>query len=126
MYGLSGNLRQRAQRLTGRVWINHTEEEQRVDAQVQRILENALATRRTVSMRYTDLNGHATERRVDPQLLGKTFGSWYLVAYCHQKQGIRWFRLDRIDSAHLTAQASIDRVISEIGAPPDTAQPVWT
>jgi predicted DNA-binding transcriptional regulator YafY len=76
-------------------------------------------------MRYTDLNGHATERRVDPQLLGKTFGSWYLVAYCHQKQGIRWFRLDRIDAAHLTAQASIDRAISEIGAPPDTDQPVW-
>lgn len=86
--------------------------------------EDALDGKRTLAIRYSDGEGRETELRVDPQLLGGTFGHWYLVAYCHVRESIRWFRLDRITAAHLTAQASTDRPVSDIGVPPDTARSV--
>lgn len=115
---------QRARRLAARVWINHTREPSPIDPTVLRTVEDALDDRRTLSIRYSDGEGHETELRVDPQLLGGTFGHWYLVAYCHVRESIRWFRLDRITAAHLTAQASTDRPVSDIGVPPDTARSV--
>jgi predicted DNA-binding transcriptional regulator YafY len=118
-------VRRHAQRVAGRVWVNHAEEVPGADERVQRTLEEALSQRRTLSVRYLDRDGNATQRRVDPQLLARTSGAWYLVAYCHMREGIRWFRLDRIDGAYLTAQASRDRDIAEIGTPPDTSEAVW-
>lgn len=133
--------RERAQRLSQRVWVNH---EGRTDGMctdvmctdmmqtdgasnldIQRRIEDALAENRTLSICYNDSEGHSSERRVDPQLLGYTFDTWYLVAYCHMRQAIRWFRLNRITSAHLTSQISLDRPIAQIGTPPETACPVW-
>lgn len=37
-----------------------------------------------------------TKRRVDPYGLTYKIGAWYLVGYCHLRQGIRTFGLDRI------------------------------
>jgi predicted DNA-binding transcriptional regulator YafY len=116
----------RAQRLADRVWINHEEPTNAVlNLEIQRRIEDALADNRTLSICYKDSEGHSSQRRVDPQLLGYTRNTWYLVAFCHMRQAMRWFRLDRIISAHLTSQTSLDRPIAQIGAPPDTAHPVW-
>lgn len=37
-----------------------------------------------------------TERAVDPYALAFRSGWWYLVGYCHLRQGMRTFRVDRI------------------------------
>ena len=116
--------RDRAQRLASRVWINHTDEPSPINPKVRQAVEEALAAARTISLRYRDNEGSESERRVDPQLIGKTQGHWYLIGYCHTRKAIRWFRLDRIAAAHLTQQASTDRPVADIGVPPKTARPV--
>ena len=40
-----------------------------------------------------------TERIVDPSRITTDQGQWYLAAYCHQAQGDRLFRIDRIRQA---------------------------
>jgi len=116
--------RDRAQRLAGRVWVDHAGAASPIDPGVRGAVEEGLAARRVLSLTYVDENKTASHRRVDPQMLAHGLGHWYLVAHCHERQAIRWFRLDRITSAHLTSQESIDRPIAEIGVPPATAQSV--
>jgi predicted DNA-binding transcriptional regulator YafY len=38
-----------------------------------------------------------TERKVDPYSLFHMMGAWYLMGYCHLRQGARHFRLGRMD-----------------------------
>ena len=116
--------RQRAERLTSRVWVNRIAAAPTIDPIVRSTVEEALAAQRVLSLSYRDRNGVESQRRVDPQILGHTGADWFLVAYCQTRQAIRWFRLDRITAARLTRQISTDRPVTEIGAPPHTAHPV--
>jgi predicted DNA-binding transcriptional regulator YafY len=45
-----------------------------------------------------------TERRVDPYALVHRSGWWYLVGYCHLRQALRTFRVDRIQELELLSQ----------------------
>jgi predicted DNA-binding transcriptional regulator YafY len=55
-----------------------------------------------------------THRRVDPYGLTYKIGAWYLVGYCHLRQGIRTFGLDRIkwlrvvEDIHFTYPSDFD------------------
>ncbi len=40
-----------------------------------------------------------TERDVDPMRLVSVEGRWYLEAWCHRAEGVRLFRVDRIEAA---------------------------
>jgi predicted DNA-binding transcriptional regulator YafY len=60
-------------------------------------LHRALAERRTLRMRYYSLSRDAeSERAVDPYHLTYFNGALYLVAYCHVRQDVRVFAVDRI------------------------------
>ncbi len=59
---------------------------------------------------------------VEPIILAAA-GAWYLVAHCRLREGIRWFRIDRIQEANLTNQRYEARPVSDIGEPPDAARP---
>ncbi|MBV8465969.1 MAG: YafY family transcriptional regulator [Burkholderiales bacterium] len=72
-----------------------------------RSLENSetLATVSTAShqqqrlhIRYVDNVGSRTERDIDPYGLALWEGNWYVVSYCHLRQGMRTFRLDHIEA----------------------------
>lgn len=58
----------------------------------------SLAVRRgqTVNMRYLSWHGRETERRFDPYGIVVNEGYWYASGYCHLRQDLRTFRLDRI------------------------------
>ncbi len=43
----------------------------------------------------------ATERQVDPYALVHRSGWWYLAGYCHLRQALRTFRVDRIQALEL-------------------------
>jgi predicted DNA-binding transcriptional regulator YafY len=45
-----------------------------------------------------------TERRVDPYALVHRSGWWYLVGYCHLRQALRTFRVDRIQGLDLLSE----------------------
>ena len=65
-------------------------------------VQQGVVLRRVLRMAYRGLErGEDTQREVEP--LGVVFygGSWYLVAWCRLRQGIRHFRVDRIQRLEL-------------------------
>lgn len=62
------------------------------------ILREALSSRTTVSIHYYTPNTDAlSERRVDPLGVSLADGHWYLRGWCHLRQDLRSFRVDRIE-----------------------------
>jgi predicted DNA-binding transcriptional regulator YafY len=60
-------------------------------------LRRAARHHRQVEMRYRGGNSQSvSERLVDPYALVHRSGWWYLVAYCHLREAMRTFRVDRI------------------------------
>lgn len=63
------------------------------------LLQLSLATRRCEGVRLLYQSGTAeSERRVDPYGLVFHWGRWYLAAWCHLRNAMRVFRVDRIAS----------------------------
>lgn len=56
----------------------------------------------------------STERDVDPMRVIASDGHWYLEGWCHRAEGVRVFRLDRVEA--LT-------VLDEDGTPPEGVSP---
>ena len=56
----------------------------------------------------------STERDVDPMRVIAADGHWYLEGYCHRAQGVRVFRLDRVESLD---------VLDVDGTPPEGIAP---
>ncbi|HEX8982171.1 MAG TPA: YafY family protein [Ktedonobacterales bacterium] len=56
---------------------------------------------RRVTLRYRQREGAESERGVDCYGVVHSDGRWYLVGYCHLRQSIRTFRLDRTRSVTL-------------------------
>ncbi|HLH63960.1 MAG TPA: YafY family protein [Ktedonobacteraceae bacterium] len=71
------------------------------------VLTFSTATRqqRRVWMRYHSGQDQETERAVDSYGLIFHSGIWYTVGYCHLRQGLRVFRLDRVLKADLLEEA---------------------
>ncbi len=70
-----------------------------------RLLE-AIATRQTVEMNYESRSSRTTERRaIDPYRLDRRDGRYFeLQAWCHRRQQVRTFALDRITAVQLTGR----------------------
>lgn len=119
---MDARTRERATRLSGRIWIDHTATSS--DARTRGAVERALHEQRVLSLRYRDEQGRETSRRVDPVLLAFTGGGWRLVAHCRVRDAIRWFRLDRIAAARVTAEPAAEIPVESVGSPPTTARPV--
>lgn len=64
-------------------------------------LSLAVTQRQGVSLRYRAGTGEETEREVDPYGIVFNNGTWYASGYCHLRQDVRTFRLDRIVQAEL-------------------------
>jgi predicted DNA-binding transcriptional regulator YafY len=112
--------RAEAERLGGRVWVRSGRGRPRPAS----VVEQALLRRLVVAIRYRAGSGQVTRRRVDPHLLARTGGHWYLVAWCRERDAPRWFRWDRIDAADLTTEPAVDHDPALFGTPPDDAHAV--
>jgi predicted DNA-binding transcriptional regulator YafY len=69
-------------------------------------LRRALLDRNTIRFCYharysNDEQSGSHVREVDPYGLAYWLGSWHLIAYCHMRQDIRNFRLDRMEELEL-------------------------
>jgi predicted DNA-binding transcriptional regulator YafY len=72
-------------------------------------LRRAILQRSTVRFTYHTRHAQGGQseqntREADPYGLIHFPGGWHLIAYCHLRQGIRNFRLDRIDGLELLAK----------------------
>jgi len=59
----------------------------------------------SVHIRYQSWNAPITERVIDPYGVVYRSGFWYTPAYCHLRNDVRTFRLDRMLSAELCADS---------------------
>ena len=107
-------------RLAGRVRTVHeaTAELQgrdpaRVDAEILVALAQACRAGERVRLGYTDRDGHASERLVDPYRLVRSGPRWYVAALDVERRAWRTLRVDRVTAARKTGA----RV--EIVDPPD-------
>jgi len=87
-------------------------------ARVRSVVQRALSEHRVLVLEYRDGSGAGGRRAVEPQLLARSADHEYLVAWCRERQALRWFRADRIESAELTADPAPRRNPATFGAPP--------
>jgi proteasome accessory factor C len=83
-----------------------------VDAREQAlaVVREGLERRRALHLHYyVPTRDERTERTVDPIRLLLVDGRWYLEAWCRRAEGLRLFRLDRVDDV---------AVLDEPAAPP--------
>lgn len=64
-------------------------------------LTGAAQQQRRVHMHYRSSKGEDTERNFDPYGLVHRGGCWYVSGMCHLRNGLRSFRLDRIESVRM-------------------------
>ena len=82
-------------------------------AEVLASLREALRETRRLHLSYlVPSRDERTERDVDPMRLVTVDGHWYLEAWCHRVEGVRLFRVDRIEAA---------QVLDVDGTPPPQA-----
>jgi predicted DNA-binding transcriptional regulator YafY len=68
-----------------------------------RLVQEALRSHRTLEAEYHSYGREAvTHRRLDPVHIWTQQGSIYLAAYCHQREGVRTFALERLRQVRLT------------------------
>lgn len=72
-------------------------------AAVVATLGEAIQEDRRVRLRYADWKGELTEREVDPYGIAYVSGRWFTVGWCHLRQDLRMFRLDRVRACELLA-----------------------
>lgn len=120
--------------------IGETEKE---DFQICRVINQGLADHRLVELEYLARDAAAPQKRsVEPYLVIRSGGSWYLVAWCRLRDGIRTFRFDMMRSARLLdetfqprdpADTGLERYrsdplgsktprVAEVWFPPETAR----
>lgn len=71
--------------------------EQHLDA-----LSESLEKRLSVQIRYHNRRGDVGERLIDPLVLESRDTAWYVRAWCHERQSLRTFRVDHIETLELT------------------------
>lgn len=88
---------------------------------VLRAVEQAVVDQRVLALDYIDRHQIRTDGRlVEPYGLAGSDRGWYLVGWCRKRGGGRSFRLDRIVSARVTAEAAPLRSFEEVLKRDDT------
>jgi predicted DNA-binding transcriptional regulator YafY len=83
------------------------------------VVEQAIVEQLVVAIDYSDRDGTRTERVVEPLAVVGVESMWYLTAWCRLREGVRTFRLDRIQAARLTGETAPERDVDTSVQPPD-------
>jgi proteasome accessory factor C len=65
-------------------------------------ISDAIASKRQLAMVYVNKRGEKDERLVDPLAVDSRDDIWFLRAWCHTRQALRTFRVDRIEHLNPT------------------------
>ena len=110
----------RAQLLATSLWVSA---EAGHAAEVRAVVEQAVTRHRVLVLRYRDGKGGSSRRAVEPQLLARSGRHWFLVGWCRERRGLRWFREDRIEGVELTGEPAPRRDLADLGSPPAGGHP---
>jgi predicted DNA-binding transcriptional regulator YafY len=67
-------------------------------------LRRCVARRRQVQLVYLSFRQQVTRRSLDPYALALQWGNWYVLGFCHLRQDLRTFRVDRIQKVEPTGE----------------------
>lgn len=101
---LPATLRERLQAVRDVVAFHAAPAAPRPDSGILLLLSLAAQRGQRVLLRYQS-GDDATVREVDPYGLVFHWDRWYLAAWCHLRQGLRVFRLDRVQAAELVDES---------------------
>lgn len=80
------------------------------------LIRTAVATGRQLEFDYLNARGERERRRVDALQVESVDADWYLRGWCHLREAVRTFRLDRISHAEVT-DAPIEHRASDVRLP---------
>jgi len=89
------------------------------------VVRKAIVDGKRIRCSYRNANDETSERDIDPILLEAIDQVWYLRGYCHTRQAVRAFRLDRMQGAlvldlEISEEAKNSELSDEIYEPRDT------
>jgi len=100
-------LRERVRALHETLVLDLAPAESTVDGATLSVLATAAQQRRQVWLAYRSSSSGGSERLLDPYGVVAYAGRWYTVGYCHLRQEVRVFRLDRISAIELRPTAFV-------------------
>ena len=68
------------------------------------LIRQSVASGVQIEFEYLSSRGESERRRVDPLLIESVDADWYLRGWCHLREAVRTFRLDRISNPAVTAE----------------------
>ncbi len=99
---MPAELKERVRAMTETILLDFDESQTASSAERIIAMSSAAQTQRSVHIRYLSGQQAETERDLDPDGLAHYQGRWYVVGYCHLRNDLRSFRLDRILDAKVT------------------------
>jgi predicted DNA-binding transcriptional regulator YafY len=76
-----------------------------LDPEIWQLLEHACQLKQRVWMRYySPTSNEITDRELDPYVLHFSRNNPYVTGFCHLRQEVRWFRVDRIQQLERRSQ----------------------
>lgn len=99
---LSYTIKDKANLLADRTQFNEVINQERNSNNLSD-LQNALTNYKLVKIHYSNKEGIATNRLIEPFALLNT-ENWYLVAWCRLRKEFRFFRLDRIQKMEVLSE----------------------
>ncbi|MFZ4841507.1 helix-turn-helix transcriptional regulator [Mycetocola saprophilus] len=88
-------------------------------------VRDALAQRRELSFDYLSADGRTEHRTVDPLRVESLDRDWYLRGWCHLRQAVRTFRIDRMNSVEI-GENQAQHGADDLSVPSDFFQPSAT
>lgn len=106
--------RQRVESLTNIIGFIAPQERFNLDEPKLMTLQQAIQSQRVINIRYHSYNrNETTEREVEPYQLYYSEGVWYVRGYCRLRQGMRSFRLSRIENLSLRPDTFVKQTPQE-------------
>ncbi len=68
------------------------------------LIQEAVSIERQLEFDYLNSRGESERRRVDPLRVESVDADWYLRGWCHLRQALRTFRIDRISELAITKE----------------------
>jgi proteasome accessory factor C len=89
------------------------------------VVRKAIVENKRIRCNYRNANDETTQRDIDPLLLEAIDQVWYLRGFCHTREAVRAFRLDRMLAAEIldveiSEEARNSSLSEEIYEPKDT------
>jgi predicted DNA-binding transcriptional regulator YafY len=102
---LPATIQKRARAIDETVALEKRGQDASGDQETLARLSAAAHVRQRVRMRYRARSGEESARSFDPYGLAYRAKRWYVAGYCHLREGVRSFRLDRVVSVEPTTQS---------------------